>query len=61
MDYANIAVTVFKHWPDTYWRNIIQNGAHLRVAGNLPYAIDALQVAIRRPALIESKQRRVFQ
>ncbi|MHA1940052.1 MAG: hypothetical protein ACW97O_17785 [Candidatus Thorarchaeota archaeon] len=26
--------SIFKHWPNTYWLNTVQDGAHLRVAGN---------------------------
>ena len=48
--------SILKHWPDTCWLHIIEDGAHLRVAGNMLYAIDALQVAIHRPAHIESQQ-----
>ncbi len=48
--------SIFEHWPETYWLNIVEDGAHLCVAGNMLYAVDALQVAVRCSAFVKRQQ-----
>ncbi len=51
-----------KRRPQVGWINLVQDGSHLRVAGNVGHAIDRMQIfRLPAPPFIEGQQRLILQ